>query len=102
MSVGATFKKITYFWLSVAVLLGLRGVIFASPPRFNYDLEEPPSFISPYPKEKKNFSVALYYRDYPLLRGMYKTKIKVERSSFEYNSITFTGAYYKKKKFEKE
>ncbi|HDL04426.1 MAG TPA: cell surface protein SprA [candidate division Zixibacteria bacterium] len=100
MSVGATFKKITYFWLSVAVLLGLRGVIFASPPRFNYDLEEPPSFISPYPKEKKNFSVALYYRDYPLLRGMYKTKIKVERSSFEYNSITFTGAYYKKKKFE--
>jgi len=85
--------------LSLAALLAVRGVLWAAPPGFSYGLDYPSANISPYPKEKPIYSASLSYRDYPLLKGRLQTKINVKHSSFEYSSITFQGAWYKKGRY---
>nr|MBN2277116.1 cell surface protein SprA [candidate division Zixibacteria bacterium] len=75
---------------------------YSAPPGFRASLETPSGDISPYPEERVRFIASISKSDYPQLRMIYTVSPKVDRSSFEDNTLTFTSSYYKKSVYNYE
>lgn len=82
----------------MVVALTMGGIVSAAP-GFHQELQYPPAYISPYPKETSVFSASITPKEYPELKRMYIGNVQVDHSSYEQKSITFTGSFYKKGKY---
>jgi len=96
--VTATFKRLTYFCL-LLLTASISQQAYSEPPGFTASLRVPDAYISPYPEEKPSFIISLQRQKPPEFRKVFEIKPRVERSSFDENTITFTGAYYKKNNY---
>jgi hypothetical protein len=70
--------------------------LIAGEPRFDYGLNKPAGYISPYPERFSYPVVSITYQSIPKLKMLYSTSPQVTNSSFEDSSLTFSAAYYKK------
>jgi len=80
-------------------------ILSAKQPGFYADLGYPSAYISPYPELTERFLIALNPGDSYQVRSfrrIYTSRVKTIRSSFDDNSLTFSGSYYKKGEFEYE
>jgi hypothetical protein len=62
----------------------------------DYRLSYPSSYICPYPGETVELTAALTREKLPQFNAILQSNPRVERSSFEDTSLTFSGAFYKK------
>jgi len=87
----------------IVVFILVPALILADGPGFRGELECPPGYISPYPQIERKAIVRLFteypYYTRPLSR-MLSHDSRLERSSFDNNSLTFKATYYNKGRYK--
>jgi len=96
--VSVTIRNFTYLLLWV-LIFSVSTNLFAGEPEFSYGLKYPPAYIASYPERSTFPVISITYQTFPKFRMIYSSSPRVTRSSFEDNSLTITGAYYKKGKY---
>jgi len=96
--VSATKRSLTYL-LFIAALMAVSANLLAGEPQFDFELKSPPGYIAQYPERFSYPVISITYQKIPELDMIYSSPPRVTSSNFEENTLTITGAYYKKGKY---
>ncbi len=88
-------RKATYLFFLVVFLLG-RGLSSAAEPTFDASLNYPAGYIAPLPADAEKFLISLDGINYPPFKKLFEYKPQITSSSFDNQTLTITGQYYKK------